>query len=70
METEFDGDHLSSGINFIGMFCPGGPDVGDPKSRDLMGLGPNALKPVSRDCNSRDSALSPYYNHVKYEIKL
>ena len=42
---EFDGDHLSMGMNFMGMVCPGGQEVGDQKSRDQIGLGPNALQP-------------------------
>ena len=42
MGTEFDGDHLSRGINLMGIVCPGGQEVGDWKSGDQMGLGPNA----------------------------
>ena len=41
MGTEFDGDRLSSGINFMGIICPGGQEVGDRKSGDQMGSGPN-----------------------------
>ena len=29
METEFVGDHFFRGINFMGMVCPGGQEVGD-----------------------------------------
>ena len=36
MVTKFDGDHLTSGINFMGMFCPGGPEV---KDRGSNGFG-------------------------------
>ena len=42
MGTEFDGDCLSRGINFMRIFCPGGQDVGDWKSGDQMGSEPNA----------------------------
>ena len=45
MGTEFDGDCLSRGINFMGIVCPGGQEVGDRKSGDQMGLEPNALQP-------------------------
>ena len=27
METEFDGDRCSKGINFMRIVCPGGPEV-------------------------------------------
>jgi hypothetical protein len=43
--TEFDGDHLSRGINLMGIVCPGGQEVGDRKSGDQMGSGPNASQP-------------------------
>ena len=45
MGTELFGDHLSRGINFMGIVCPGGQEVGDWKSGDQMGSGPNASKP-------------------------
>ena len=45
MGTEFDGDHLSRGINLMGIVCPGGQEVGDRKSGDQMGSGPNASQP-------------------------
>ena len=45
MGTEFVGDHLSRGINFMGIICPGGQEGGDQKSGDKMGSGPNALQP-------------------------
>ena len=32
MGTEFDGDHLSRGINLMGIVCPGRQEVGDRKS--------------------------------------
>ena len=41
MGTEFDRHHLSRGINFIEIVCPGGQEVGDRKSGDQMGSGPN-----------------------------
>ena len=41
MGTEFDGVSLSRGINFKGIFCPEGQELGDRKSGDQMGLGPN-----------------------------
>ena len=40
---QFYGDGLSRGINFMGIDCPGGQEVGDWKSGDQMGLGPNGL---------------------------
>ena len=46
MGTEFDGDRLSRGINFMGIVCPGGQEVGDQKSGDQMGSGPNASQPL------------------------
>ena len=45
MGTEFDGDRLSRGINFMGIICPGRQEVGDRKSGDQMGSGPNASQP-------------------------
>ena len=47
MGTEFDGDHLSRGINLMGIVCPGGQEVGDRKSGDQMGSGPNVSQPMS-----------------------
>ena len=49
MGTEFDGDRLSRGINFMGIVCPGGQEVGDRKSGDQMGSGPNASQPKRID---------------------
>ena len=46
LETEFDGDCLSRGINFMGIICPGGRKVGDQKSGDHIGLEPNASQPI------------------------
>ena len=40
MKTEFVVDHFSSGI-----ICPGGQKVGDQKSGDQMGSGPNGFQP-------------------------
>ena len=45
MGTKLVGDHLSRGINFMGIVCPGGQKVGDQKSGDQMGSGPNASQP-------------------------
>ena len=50
-------DHLSMGTNSIGTVCPGdqyfmkinclgGQEVGDWKSGDQMGSGPNASQPL------------------------
>jgi hypothetical protein len=44
--TEYVGDHLSRGVNFLGTGSPGGPEVGDRKSGDQMGSGPNASQPI------------------------
>ena len=44
--TKFDGDRLSRGINLMGIVSPGGQEVGDWKSGDQMGLGPNACSPL------------------------
>ena len=49
MGTESDVDHLSRGINFMGIACPGGQEVGDQKSGDQMGLGPNASQPMRNE---------------------
>ena len=43
--TEFVRDHLCRGINFMGIVCPGRQEVGDRKSRDQIGSGPNASQP-------------------------
>ena len=42
MGTEFVGDHLSKGINSMGLVGVGGKEVGDRKFRDQMGSGPFA----------------------------
>ena len=47
MGTKFDGDRLSRGINFMRIVCPGGQEVGDRKSGDQMGSGPNVSQPMS-----------------------
>ena len=36
---------MSKGINLMGIVCPGGQEVGDWKSGDQMGSGPNASQP-------------------------
>ena len=46
MGTEFDGDRLSRGINFMGIVCPEGQEMGDRKFGDQMGSGPNASQPI------------------------
>ena len=43
--TELAGDSLSRRTNVWGTICPGGPEVGDRKSRDQIGSGPIALQP-------------------------
>ena len=56
MGTKLVGDHLSRGakfwgticpwgLNLMGTVCPGGQKVGNRKSGDQMGSGPNALQP-------------------------
>ena len=45
-EIKSVGDHLSRGIDFMGIVCPGGQGVGDRKSGDQMGSGPNASQPL------------------------
>ena len=45
METRISGDRLFRRINFIGVVCLRGQEVGDLKSKDQIGLGPNALQP-------------------------
>ena len=51
MGTKFDGDHLSRGINLMGIVCPGEQEVGDWKSGDQMGSGPNASQPRAGENN-------------------
>ena len=43
--TKLVGDHLSMGTEFWGIICPWGQKVGDQKSRDQMGSGPNESQP-------------------------
>ena len=43
--TKWVGDHLSMGTKFLGTICPWGQKVGDQKSGDQMGSGPNASQP-------------------------
>ena len=47
MGTKLVGDHLSMGTKFLGTICPWGQEVGDQKSGDQMGLGPNEWQPYS-----------------------
>ena len=49
MGTQLVGDHLFRGINFMGIVCPGGQEVGDWKSEDQMGSGPNASQPILKE---------------------
>ena len=42
---ELIGDHLSRGTTFLGTIYPGGQEVGDRKSGDQMGSGPNESQP-------------------------
>ena len=42
MGTEFDGEGLSRGINFLGIICPGGQEVGVLEVR-----GSNVSQPFS-----------------------
>ena len=51
MVTELVGDHLSRGIDFMGIVCPGGQELGDRKSGDQMGLGPNASQPTEEQAS-------------------
>ena len=44
--TKFVGDHLSMGTEFLGTICPWRQEVGDQKSGDQMGSGPNELQPL------------------------
>ena len=44
--TKLVGDHLSKGTKFLGTICPWGQEVGDRKSGDQMGSGPNESQPV------------------------
>ena len=43
--TKLFGDHLSMGTKFLGTICPWGQEVGDRKSGDQMGSGPNESQP-------------------------
>ena len=43
--TKLVGDHLSLGTEFIGTICTWGQEVGDRKSGDQMGSGPNESQP-------------------------
>ena len=45
--TKLVGDHLSMGTKFLGTICPWGQEVGDWKSGDQMGLGPNETQPCN-----------------------
>ena len=44
--TKLVGDHLSRGTKFFGTICPWGQEVGDRKSGDQMGFGPNVWQPT------------------------
>ena len=45
-QTKLVGDHLSMGTEFLGTICPWGQEVGDRKSGDQMGSGPNESQPL------------------------
>ena len=47
--TKLVGDHLSMGTKFLGTICPWGQEVGDRKSGDQMGSGPNEFQPSLHD---------------------
>ena len=38
MRTKFVGDHLFRGIDFTGIICPGGQEVGDQMRRSLFSI--------------------------------
>ena len=46
MGTKFEGNCFFRGIDFMGIVCLGGQEVGDRKPGDQMGSGPNELQPV------------------------
>ena len=47
MGTKLVGDHLSRGTKYLGTICPWGQEVGDQKSGDQMGSGPNESQPLT-----------------------
>ena len=60
--TKWVGDHLSMGTKFLGTIHPWGQKVGDQKSGDQMGSGPNESQP----CHTMITFKSP--KHTFYEI--
>ena len=65
--TEFDGDHLYKGINFMEVVCPGGQKVGNRKSGDQLGSGPNASQPYSIYCKCSNANIAR--NHPFYLLR-
>ncbi len=56
--TKLFGDHLSMGTEFLGTICPLGQEVGDRKSRDQMGSGPNESQPyLGFKCDFKNARL-------------
>ena len=45
MGTKFEGDCFFRGIDFMGIVCLGGQEVGAQMSGDQLSLGPNVLQP-------------------------
>ena len=66
MGAKFDRDSLSRGINFMGIVCPGGQEVGDRKSGDQMGSGPNESQPKGLGLQCRLSGLKA--SHIFFSI--
>ena len=62
MWTELVGDHLSRGIDFMGIVCPMGQEVGDRKSGDQMGSGPNGFR---TKCVAAGESTNTYYGILK-----
>ena len=57
MGTKLVGDHLSMATKFLGTICPWGQKVGDRKSGDQMGSGPNELQPINICSRSSDKKI-------------
>jgi hypothetical protein len=64
--TKWVGNHLSMGTKFLGTICPWGQKVGDQKSGDQMGSGPNESQPVG-NIPLCPSAISPFMPLIKQE---
>ena len=48
-ETEFDGDPLSRGINFMGIVCPGGSGSGGPEIQGSNGFGTECVAAAKKN---------------------